>query len=42
MITFRCSSDLFKRLEQFAANRSIDHTSALKLALHYYLNMQCV
>ena len=40
MITFRCPEDLFRKLEQFAMNRSIDRTSALKLAIHYYLNQQ--
>lgn len=37
-ITFRCPSELFDRLERFALSRDIDRTSALKLALHYYLN----
>lgn len=38
MITFRCNSELFDRLEQFARSRNIDRTSVLKLALHFYLN----
>lgn len=38
MITFRCPQELFERLERFARLRNIDRTSALKLALHYYLN----
>lgn len=38
MITFRCRTDLFERLEQFAKSRNIDRTSVLKLALHFYLN----
>lgn len=37
-ITFRCPHELFNRLELFALSRNIDRTSALKLALHYYLN----
>lgn len=41
MITFRCSQDLFDRLERFAKDRNIDRTSVLKLALHYYLNSLC-
>lgn len=38
MITFRCRWELFERLEKFAIERNIDRTSAIKLALHYYLN----
>lgn len=38
MITFRCKWELFERLEKFAIERNIDRTSAIKLALHYYLN----
>lgn len=38
MITFRCRWDLYERLERFAIERNIDRTSAIKLALHYYLN----
>lgn len=38
MITFRCRWDLFERLEKFSIERNIDRTSAIKLALHYYLN----
>ncbi len=38
MITFRCKTDLFNRLERFARQRQLDRTSVLKLALHYYLN----
>lgn len=38
MITFRCRRELFERLEAFSAERGIDRTSVLKLALHYYLN----
>ena len=40
MITFRCKWDLFERLEKFAIERNIDRTSAIKLALHYYLNLR--
>jgi predicted transcriptional regulator len=40
IITFRCRRELFERLEQFAAARNIDRTSALKLAVHFYLNRQ--
>lgn len=40
MITFRCKWELFERLEKFAIERNIDRTSAIKLALHYFLN-QC-
>ena len=40
MITFRCRWDLFERLERFSLERNIDRTSAIKLALHYYLNRQ--
>ncbi len=39
MITFRCREELFDRLEKFAESRNIDRTSAVKLALHYYLNV---
>jgi len=38
MVTFRCSEDLFKRLEIFAIERNVDRTSVIKLAVHYYLN----
>lgn len=38
MVTFRCSTELFERLEKFAVERDIDRTSVLKLAVHYYLN----
>lgn len=38
MITFRCEESLFHRLEAFALQRSLDRTSVLKLALHFYLN----
>ncbi len=38
MITFRCRQELFTRLEKFAIERNIDRTSAIKLALHFYLN----
>ncbi len=38
MVTFRCSEELFKRLEAFAIERNIDRTSVIKLAVHYYLN----
>ncbi len=37
-ITFRCGAKLFERLEKFVLERNIDRTSAIKLALHYYLN----
>ncbi len=30
------------RLEQFALKHGIDRTSAIKLALHYYLNLKLV
>ncbi len=39
MITFRCRTELFERIERFAQARNIDRTSVLKLALHYYLNL---
>lgn len=39
MITFRCRAELFERIERFAQARNIDRTSVLKLALHYYLNL---
>lgn len=42
MITFRCPEDLFRRLEHFAVAKSIDRTSALKLAIHYYLNRRAI
>lgn len=38
MITFRCRSALYARLERFSLARNLDRTSVLKLALHYYLN----
>ena len=38
MISFRCRAELLARLERFAQARGIDRTSALKLALHFYLN----
>ncbi len=41
-ITFRCREDVFERLESFAARHGIDRTSAIKLALHYYLNLKLV
>lgn len=40
MITFRCEWQIFDRLERFALDRNIDRTSAIKLALHYFLNLQ--
>ncbi len=39
-ITFRCREEIYNRLEQFAQKYGIDRTSAIKLALHYYLNMK--
>ena len=39
MITFRCRTELFERMERFAQARNIDRTSVLKLALHFYLNL---
>ena len=39
MITFRCPWELYERLENFAIERNIDRTSAIKLAVHYYLNL---
>ncbi len=39
-ITFRCKEEIFNRLEQFAQKHGIDRTSAIKLALHYYLNLK--
>lgn len=39
MITFRCRTELFERMERFAKARNIDRTSVLKLALHFYLNL---
>ncbi len=41
-ITFRCKEDIFNRLEQFAEKYGIDRTSAIKLALHYYLNLKLI
>lgn len=38
MITFRCHTELYERLDAFAAARQLDRTSILKLALHYHLN----
>ena len=40
MISFRCANAIFERLEQFALERNIDRTSALRLALHFFLNRQ--
>lgn len=40
MITFRCAEDLYERLERFTERCGMDRTSAIKLALHYYLNRQ--
>ena len=40
MLSFRCRVELFRKLEQFATTRHIDRTSALKLAVHHYLNKQ--
>ncbi len=37
MLTFRCHDRLFARIERFASRHSIDRTSVLKLALHYYM-----
>ncbi len=39
-ITFRCKEDIYNQLEEFALKYGIDRTSAIKLALHYYLNMK--
>ncbi len=39
-ITFRCKEDIYHQLEEFALKYGIDRTSAIKLALHYYLNMK--
>ncbi len=39
-ITFRCKEEIYNRLEQFAQKYGIDRTSAIKLALHYYLNLK--
>ncbi len=41
-ITFRCKEEIFNRLEQFALRHGIDRTSAIKLALHYYLNLKLI
>ncbi len=41
-ITFRCREELFERLEHFAQKHGIDRTSAIKLALHYYLNKKLI
>lgn len=38
MITFRCHSELYERLETFASEHRLDRTSILKLALHFHLN----
>ncbi len=39
-ITFRCRKEVYDRLELFAQKHGIDRTSAIKLALHYYLNLK--
>ncbi len=41
-MTFRCREDLCDRLDAFAIKHGIDRTSAIKLALHYYLNLKLV
>ncbi len=41
-ITFRCKEEIFNQLEQFAEKYGIDRTSAIKLALHYYLNLKLI
>ncbi len=41
-ITFRCKEEIYERLEQFALKHGIDRTSAIKLALHYYLNLKLI
>ncbi len=41
-ITFRCKEEIYNRLEQFALKHGIDRTSAIKLALHYYLNLKLI
>ncbi len=41
-ITFRCKEEVYNRLEQFALKYGIDRTSAIKLALHYYLNLKLI
>lgn len=38
MITFRCDTPLYARMEGFCGKHSLDRTSILKLALHFYLN----
>lgn len=38
MITFRCEIPLYFRLQGFCKNRTLDRTSLLKLALHFFLN----
>ena len=40
MITFRCRSALYTRIEGFSAMRNLDRTSVLRMALHYYLNIR--
>ncbi len=41
-ITFRCKEEIYERLELFAQKYGIDRTSAIKLALHYYLNLKLI
>ncbi len=41
-ITFRCKEDIYNQLEEFAQKHGIDRTSAIKLALHYYLNLKLI
>lgn len=40
MVTFRCHSPLFMRMEQLCGTHGVDRTSLLKLALHFFLNAQ--
>lgn len=38
MVTFRCRTPLFIRMEQLCGKHGVDRTSLLKLALHFFLN----
>ncbi len=40
MITFRCHSPLYSRMELLCHARDLDRTSILKLALHFFLNQR--
>lgn len=40
MITFRCEHPLYSRMEGFSSSYELDRTSILKLALHFFLNLE--